>query len=59
MLDRRWDDLFRHQPTDLLPRDEPVTTDGSRPQRLIRLRHVVDRFRGRLGERRTESEAEH
>jgi hypothetical protein len=58
LLDRRWDDLFRHQQIDLVapPTSDvkPVAADG---RRLIRLRRVVDRFRGRLGERRTEREA--
>ncbi len=38
--------------------DKRGTTDGPQPRRLIRLRRVIDRFRGRLGERRTEREAE-
>ncbi len=62
LLDRRWDDLFRHQPTELVapsaPSDKRGATDGPQPRRLIRLRRVIDRFRGRLGERRTEREAE-
>ena len=63
LLDRRWDQLFRHQPTELVTpstlREQPVSTgDGGPPARLIRLRRVIDRFRGRLGERRTEREAE-
>jgi hypothetical protein len=60
LLDRRWDDLFLHQATDLVASptsgDEPVVTDGLRPARLIRLRRVIDRFRGRLGERHIERE---
>jgi hypothetical protein len=56
LLDRRWDDLFRHQPAASTVRDERIATGRSRPPRLIRLRRVIDRFRGRLGERRTERE---
>jgi len=60
LLDRRWDDLFRYQPSELFAsstvRDERIATDGYRLPRLIRLRHVIDRFRGRLGERRIERE---
>ena len=60
LLDRRWDDLFRYQPSELVAsstvRDERIATDGYRLPRLIRLRHVIDRFRGRLGERRIERE---
>ncbi len=60
LLDRRWDDLFRHQPSELVApstvRDKRIATDGSRLPRLIRLRRVIDRFRGRLGERRIERE---
>ncbi len=62
LLDRRWDDLFRHQPTEpaaaATRRGERSATDGPQPRRLIRLRRVIDRFRGGLGERRTEREAE-
>jgi hypothetical protein len=62
LLDRRWDDLFRHQPIEpaapATRRDERSATDGPQPRRLIRLRRVIDRFRGGLGERRTEREAE-
>ncbi len=62
LLDRRWDDLFRHQPTEpaaaATRRDERSATDGPQPRRLIRLRRVIDRFRGGLGERRTEREPE-
>jgi len=59
LLDRRWDDLFRHQPTEpAARRDERSATDGPQPRRLIRLRRVIDRFRGGLGGRRTEREAE-
>ena len=53
LLDRRWDDLFRHQPDDEVapaPREDGV----SHPTRLTRLRRVIDRFRGTLGERRTD-----
>lgn len=60
LLDRRWDDLFRYQPSELVApstvRDERIATDGYRLPRLIRLRRVIDRFRGRLGERRIERE---
>ncbi|GMQ84576.1 MAG: hypothetical protein BMS9Abin07_0140 [Acidimicrobiia bacterium] len=60
LLDRRWDDLFRYQPSELVTpstvRDERIATDGYRLPRLIRLRRVIDRFRGRLGERRIERE---
>lgn len=60
LLDRRWDDLFRYQPSELVApstiRDERIDTDGYRLPRLIRLRRVIDRFRGRLGERRIERE---
>jgi hypothetical protein len=62
LLDRRWDDLFRHQPIEpaapATGRDERSATDGPQPRRLIRLRRVIDRFRGGRGERRTEREAE-
>ena len=62
LLDRRWDDLFRHQPGELAAAmtvpGEGITPQGSRPLRLIRLRRVIDRFRGRLGERRTEHETD-
>lgn len=62
LLDRRWDDLFRHQPSELVApsarSDKRGATDGPQPRRLIRLRRVIDRFRGRLGERQTEREAE-
>ncbi|MEA2003074.1 MAG: TMEM143 family protein [Actinomycetota bacterium] len=60
LLDRRWDDLFRHQATGMVAaptRDnEPVIIESSSSTRLIRLRRVVDRCRGRLGDRRTERE---
>lgn len=60
LLDRRWDDLFRYQPSELVAqstvRDERIAADGHRLPRLIRLRRVIDRFRGRLGERRIERE---
>ena len=60
LLDRRWDDLFRHQPSEPVApstiRHERIATDGYRLLRLIRLRRVIDRFRGRLGERRIERE---
>ena len=60
LLDRRWDDLFRYQPSELVApstvRDERIAPDGYRLPRLIRLRRVIDRFRGRLGERRIERE---
>ena len=62
LLDRRWDDLFRHQPNEGAPPsdlvDQSIATDGTPRPRLIRLRRVVDRFRGRIGERRTEREGE-
>ena len=57
LLDRRWDDLFHHQPTEPAPPtpgDRPAAKSGPRRSRLIRLRRVVDRFRGRLRDRRTE-----
>lgn len=61
-LDRRWDDLFRYQPADRVApstrRDGLVVAGGPRHSRLIRLRRVIDRFRGRLGERRVEREPE-
>jgi hypothetical protein len=53
LLDRRWDDLFRHQPSELAA-PSTVATDGYRFPHLIRLRRVIDRFRGHLGERRIE-----
>ena len=60
LLDRRWDDLFRYQPRELVApssvRDERIAPDGYRLPRLIRLRRVIDRFRGRLGESRIERE---
>ena len=62
LLDRRWDDLFRYQPTDLVAsstlQGERIANDEHTPRRLIRLRRVIDRFRGRLGDRRTEREPE-
>jgi hypothetical protein len=62
LLDRRWDDLFRHQPSELVAPStltgDRVANHGPRSPRLIRLRRVIDRFRGRLGGRRTEREAE-
>lgn len=66
-LDRRWDDLFRHQPgddADGVQPDSTATGDGSgdgdgtgAAPSLIRLRRVVDRFTGRLSGRRTRREA--
>ncbi|GMR02169.1 MAG: hypothetical protein BMS9Abin20_0497 [Acidimicrobiia bacterium] len=60
LLDRRWDDLFRYQPTDdpSVPRDGPVADVAPTFPRLIRLRRVVDRYRGRVGDRRTQREAD-
>jgi len=62
LLDRHWDGLFRHQRSELVsssPRpDEQTDADDSGGPRLIRLRRVIDRFSGRLRERRTEREAE-
>ena len=60
LLDRRWDDLFRYQPSELVApstvQGQRIAADGYRFPRLIRLRRVIDRFRGRLGERRIERE---
>ena len=62
LLDRRWDDLFRHQPAESgapsTTLEEPVAIDPPQARRLIRLRRVIDRFGGRLGGRRTEREAD-
>ncbi len=64
-LDRRWDDLFRHQPDDgdlAGDRSHPTSTDAAngdasgRAPSLIRLRRVVGRFTGRLSSRRTRRE---
>lgn len=65
-LDRRWDDLFRHQPDDEDGGDgrgsgsAPADGNGSSPSapKLIRLRRVVDRFTGRLSGRRLGREPE-
>ena len=57
LLDRRWDNLFRHQDTgpaiSTSARYSDGASHGDRRQHLIRLRQVVDRFRSRLGERRS------
>ncbi len=62
LLDRRWDDLFQHQSSGPIApstiSDEGIATDRRQAPRLIRLRRVIDRFRGRVGERRTQREAE-
>ncbi|MFV1963007.1 MAG: TMEM143 family protein, partial [Acidimicrobiia bacterium] len=62
LLDRRWDDLFRYQPTESGEpsglRDGPVAARAPRFSRLVRLRRVIDRYRGRVGGRRTRREAE-
>ncbi len=62
LLDRRWDDLFEYQPPDRLTPaidEDGAAVDGrSQSPRLIRLRQVIGRFRGRLGERPEEREAE-
>ncbi len=65
-LDRRWDDLFRHQPDDGAggdPSGSASAGDGSgdgaasaEATSLIRLRRVVGRFTGRLAARRTRRE---
>lgn len=65
-LDRRWDDLFRHQPEDGTagdPSGSASAGDGSgdgaasaEATKLIRLRRVVGRFTGRLSGRRTRRE---
>lgn len=59
LLDQRWDDLFRHRPTDLVPDSAPALLgdDGGRTP-LIRLRRVVDRFRSRIGDRRAVREGD-
>ena len=60
-LDRRWDDLFQHEAvvSEVLAggtgAGEGDGTDGGH-ERVSRLRQVVDRFRGRLGERRSRRE---
>jgi hypothetical protein len=57
LLDRRWDDLFNHRPpTEGAGAGGPGPDGGSVPSvpsrpSLIRLRQVVGRFTGRLGER--------
>ncbi|NNE72371.1 MAG: DUF3754 domain-containing protein [Acidimicrobiales bacterium] len=51
-LDRRWDDLFQHGNAGPALSDYGRVADH-RDRRLIRLSQVVDRFRGRLGERRS------
>jgi len=62
LLDRHWDGLFRYQRSELVAssprRDEQADADDRDGPRLIRLRRVIDRFSGRLRERRTEREAE-
>lgn len=62
LLDRHWDDMFRHQRSELMAtstgHDDQTGADGTRGPRLIRLRRVIDRFSGRLRVRRTEREAE-
>ena len=58
LLDRRWDDIFQHQPSDLGVPNESVADHGRLSPQLIRLRRVIDRFRGRLGGRRTERESD-
>lgn len=61
MLDRRWDDLFEYRSprsdddVDATPDDTPPSPTRT-PAPLIRLRRVVDRFRGRLGDRRLRRE---
>jgi hypothetical protein len=61
LLDRHWDGLFQHQRGELVTssprRDEQTGADDRGGSRLIRLRRVIDRFSGRLRERRTEREA--
>jgi hypothetical protein len=61
LLDRRWDDLFRYRPAESeapsSSRDRSVAAVDRFP-RLIRLRRVIDRYRGRVGERRTRREAD-
>ncbi len=60
-LDRRWDDLFRYRPEDQIDdragrRAEAsghTATADEETGTLIRLRGVVDRFTGRLGDRFT------
>jgi hypothetical protein len=62
LLDRHWDDMFKHQHSEPVApspgRNEQTGADGPGAPRLIRLRRVIDRFSGRLRERRTELEAE-
>ncbi len=58
-LDRRWDDLFRHRAAEHSAAELAGGDQGgarSAP-RLIRLRRVVDRFSGRLANRRVRREA--
>jgi hypothetical protein len=71
-LDRRWDDLFRHRPTDTPGGSADARDgdggggrggddggDGAVPAGpLIRLRRIVDRFTGRLGDRFTGVESD-
>ncbi len=47
-LDRRWDDLFRYQPDELVDGNGHGAEDRSS---LVQLRRVVDRFTGRVGDR--------
>jgi hypothetical protein len=62
LLDRHWDDMFRHQRSELVApstgQDEQAGAGDTRRPRLIRLRRVIDRFSGRLRVRRTEREAQ-
>lgn len=61
-LDDRWDDLFRFRPAEVathsVASDEGGGDPGQSPPRLIRLRRVIDVFRGGLGGRRIEREAD-
>lgn len=63
LLNRRWDDLFTPPGAEspgpgAVPSVAGADHSGDRTGRLIRLRRVVDRFRGRLGSRRTARENE-
>lgn len=61
-LDRRWDDLFRYQPSNdggaasdadsSRAADTVAPASGGARGSLIRLRQVIDRFSGRFGDRR-------
>jgi hypothetical protein len=59
-LDRRWDDLFQHRPASEVTRSSTEQGEAEETRRghrrISRLRQVVDRFRGQVGERRSRRE---